>query len=128
YSVGLLGQQTWVVGREAAQLSFGGLAAVTGQGLNQREDVPPPLCSLQRGAQIAGRTGGVFGPRFDLGILLGLRRRGMLSLLLQPSFAVFGDGPVGEQCSGDDTPWTVLGVRKRWQFQLWAGAGYSMRF
>lgn len=128
YSVGLLGQQTWVFGREAIQLAFGGLAALTGQGLNQREDVPPPLCRVERGAQIAGRTGGVFGPRFDLGILLGLRRRGMLSLLIQPSFAVFGDGPRGDPCSGDQTPWTVLGVNRRWEFQLWVGAGYSLRF
>lgn len=128
YSVGLLGQQTWVVGREAAQLSFGGLVALTGQGLNQRTDVPPPLCRIERGAQIAGRSGGLVAPRFDLGLLLGVRRRGMISLLVQPSVAVFGDGPRGEQCSDDDTPWTVLGVQRRWQFQLWAGAGYSLRF
>ncbi|MFO7565054.1 MAG: hypothetical protein R6X02_20580 [Enhygromyxa sp.] len=127
YSLGLLGQQTWVVGREAAQLSLGGVVALTGQGLNQREEVPPPLCRIERGAQIASRSGGVFAPRFDLGILLGLRRRGMLSVLIQPSFAVFGDGPRGEQC-GDETPWTTLGVRRRWQFQLWAGGGYSFRF
>jgi hypothetical protein len=128
YSLGLLGQQTWVVGREAAQLSLGSVVALTGQGLNQRETVPPPLCRIERGPQIAGRTGGVIAPRFDLGILLGLRRRGMLSVLVQPSFAVFGDGPRGEQCTGDETPWTVLGLDRRWQFQLWAGAGYSMRF
>jgi hypothetical protein len=128
YSVGLLGQQAWVVGREAAQLSFGGLLALTGQGLNQRENVPPPLCRAERGLQIAGRTGGVVAPRFDLGILLGLRRRGMFSVLVQPSFAVFGDGPRGDQCTDDQTPWTTLGVNRRWQFQLWLGVGYSMRF
>ncbi len=128
YSLGLLGQQTWVVGREAIQLSFGAAAALTGQGLSERENVPPPLCALDRGAQIAGRTGGMFGTRFDLGILLGSRRRGMISLLVQPNVAVFGDGPRGDQCTGDETPWTVLGVRKRWQFQLWAGAGFSFRF
>ena len=67
-------------------------------------------------------------PRLDLGILLGLRRRGMLGLLVQPSFAVFGDGPIGDQCTGDQTPWTVVGVRRRWQFQLWVGVGFAMRF
>ncbi|HVI00092.1 MAG TPA: hypothetical protein VM869_15350 [Enhygromyxa sp.] len=128
YSVGLVGQQTWVFGREGVQLSFGAVAALTGQGLNQREEVPPPLCSLGRGAQIAARTGGLLAPRFDLGILLGVRRRGAISLLVQPSFAVFGDGPRGEQCSSGQTPWTALDVRKRWDFQLWAGAGYSFRF
>jgi hypothetical protein len=128
YSFGLLGQYTWVVGREGLQLSFGGVAGVTGQGLNQREDVPPPICSIARGAQIAGRTGGLFAPRFDLGILLGVRRRGMISLFVQPSFAVFGVGPRGEQCNPGETPWTALGVDQRWQFQLWAGAGFSFRF
>lgn len=128
YSVGLTGQHTWVFGREGVQLSFGGVAALTGQGLSQREDVPPPLCSLGRGAQIAARTGGLVAPRLDLGILLGVRRRGAISLLVQPSFAFFGAGPRGEQCSDDETPWTVLGVRERWDFQLWAGAGYSFRF
>jgi hypothetical protein len=128
YSFGLLGQHTWVVGREGLQLSLGGVAAVTGHGLNQREDVPPPICSIARGAQIAGRTGGVFAPRFDLGILLGVRRRGMISFFVQPSFAVFGVGPRGDQCSDGETPWTTVGVEQRWQFQLWAGAGYSFRF
>jgi tetratricopeptide (TPR) repeat protein len=128
YSLGLSGQQTWVLGREAVMLGFGGLVALTGQGLNQRANVPPPLCSLGRGAQIASRTGGLFAPRFDLGILLGERRRGMIGLLVQPSFAVFGDGPIGDQCGAGQTPWTVLGVRQRWQFQLWAGLGYGLRF
>lgn len=128
YSIGLLGQQTWVLGREGVQLSFGGVAALTGQGLNQREDVAPPLCRRGDGVQVASRTGGLFAPRFDLGILLGMRRRGAISLLVQPSFAVFGAGPTGEQCSEGQTPWTVLGVRQRWDLQLWAGAGYSFRF
>jgi hypothetical protein len=128
YSVGLLGQHTWVLGREGAQLSFGAVAGLTGQGLSQREDVPPPLCSLGGGAQIAARTGGLLAPRFDLGILLGVRRRGMISVLVQPSFAVFGEGPRGDQCSDGETPWKVVGVRENWDFQLWAGAGYSFRF
>jgi hypothetical protein len=133
YSLGLLGQQTWalggVVGREAVQIGFGGLAALTGQGINEREDVPPPLCSVtDRGAQIANRTGAVFAPRFDLGLLMGARRRGMIGILVQPSFAVFGDGRTAAACQGDDTPWTVLGIHRRFQFQLWAGAGFSLRF
>lgn len=127
YSVGLLGQHTWVVGREGALLSFGGVAGLTGQGLGQRENVPPPLCSLD-GVQIASRTGGLLAPRFDLGILLGVRRRGMISLLVQPSFAIFGEGPSGDQCTDGQTPWKVLGVGENWDFQLWAGAGYSFRF
>jgi hypothetical protein len=133
YSLGLSGQQTWalggVVGREAVQIGFGGLAALTGQGINEREDVPPPLCSVtDRGAQIANRTGALFGSRFDLGILMGARRRGMIGILLQPSLAVFGDGRSAAACQGDDTPWTVLGISRRLQFQLWAGAGFSLRF
>jgi hypothetical protein len=133
YSLGLLGQQTWalggVVGREAVQIGFGGLAALTGQGINEREDVPPPLCSVtDRGAQIANRTGAVFAPRFDLGILMGARRRGMIGILVQPSFAVFGDGRSGAACQADETPWTVLGLHRRFQFQLWVGAGFGLRF
>jgi tetratricopeptide (TPR) repeat protein len=133
YSLGLLGQQTWalggVVGREAVQIGFGGLAALTGQGINERVDVPPPLCSLtDRGAQIANRTGGLFASRFDLGILMGARRRGMIGILVQPSLGVFGDGRTASACQGDDTPWTVLGIPRRLQFQLWLGAGFSFRF
>jgi tetratricopeptide (TPR) repeat protein len=133
YSLGLLGQQTWALGglpgREAVQIGVGGIAAVTGQGINEREDVPPPLCSLDdRGAQIANRTGGLFAPRFDLGILMGPRRRAMIGVLVQPSFAIFGDGRTASACQGDDTPWTVLGIHRRFQFQLWAGAGFSFRF
>lgn len=133
YTLGLLGKQTWAVGglpgREAVQIGVGGVAAVTGQGLNERENVPPPLCSLDdRGAQIANRTGGLFAPRFDLGILMGPRRRAMIGLLVQPSFAVFGDGRTVSACQGDETPWTVLGVRRRFQFQLWVGAGFNFRF
>jgi hypothetical protein len=133
YSLGLIGLQTWalggVVGREAIQIGFGGLAALTGQGLNERVRVPPPLCSItDRGAQIANRTGAVFAPRFDLGILMGARRRGMIGILVQPSFAVFGDGRTAAACQGDDTPWTVLGIHRRFQFQLWVGAGFSLRF
>jgi hypothetical protein len=133
YSVGLLGQQTWalggVVGREAVQIGFGGLAALTGQGINERTNVPPPLCSVtDRGAQIANRTGAVFAPRFDLGILMGARRRGMIGILVQPSFAVFGDGRTGAACQADETPWTILGIHRRFQFQLWVGAGFGLRF
>lgn len=133
YSLGLLGQQTWalggVVGHEAVQIGVGGLAALTGQGINERQDVPPPLCSVtDRGAQIANRTGAVLAPRFDLGILMGARRRGMIGILLQPSFAVFGDGRTAAACQGDDTPWTVLGIHRRFQFQLWIGAGFGLRF
>jgi hypothetical protein len=133
YSVGLLGQQTWalggVVGREAVQIGFGGLAALTGQGINERTNVPPPLCSVtDRGAQIANRTGAVFAPRFDLGILMGARRRGMIGILVQPSFAVFGDGRSAAACQADETPWTVLGLHRRFQFQLWVGAGFGLRF
>ncbi|PRQ04364.1 hypothetical protein ENSA5_08420 [Enhygromyxa salina] len=128
YSVGLLGQQTWVVGREAAQIGLGSVVALTGQTLSTRADVPPPLCSLDGGVQVASRSGALLSPRFDLGILLGSRRRGMIALLVQPGFAIFGDGPSGATCQNDDTPWTSLGIRRRWQFQLWAGAGYNFRF
>lgn len=128
YTLGLLGQQTWVVGREAVQIGFGAVAALTGQGLNQRDNVPPPLCNTGAGAQIASRSGGLVAPRLDLGILVGARRRGMFSLLVQPSFAVFGDGRSGDQCVDGETPWTALNVRPRWQFQLWAGAGFGFRF
>ncbi len=133
YSLGLLGMQTWalagVPGREAVQIGFGGVAAVTGQGINEREDVAPPLCSLEdRGAQIAARTGGLFGPRFDVGILLGPRRRAMIGLLVQPTLAVFSDGRTVSACQGDDTPWTVLGIHRRLQFQVWVGAGFNFRF
>lgn len=133
YSLGLLGQQTWalggVVGREVVQIGLGGLAALTGQGINERENVPPPLCSItDRGAQIANRTGALFASRFDLGILMGARRRGMIGILVQPSFAVFGDGPTAAACQADETPWTVLGIHRRYQFQLWFGAGFGLRF
>ena len=128
WSLGLLGQQTWVLGRESVQLGLGALAALTGQGLNQRQDVPPPICSIDRGAQIAGRSGALLSPRVDLGILLGARRRGMISLLVQPSFSILADGARGESCPAGVTPWTNLGVRRRWQFTLWAGAGISFRF
>jgi hypothetical protein len=70
----------------------------------------------------------VFAPRFDLGILMGARRRGMIGILVQPSFAVFGDGRTAAPCQGDDTPWTVLGIHRRFQFQLWVGAGFGLRF
>jgi tetratricopeptide (TPR) repeat protein len=133
YSLGLLGQQTWALGgvhgREAVHIGLGGVAALTGQGMNERENVPSPLCSLDdRGAQIANRTGGLFAPRFDLGILMGARRRGMIGLLAQPSFAVFGQGRTVAACQADETPWTVLGINRRYQFQLWFGAGFSLRF
>jgi tetratricopeptide (TPR) repeat protein len=133
YSLGLLGQQTWalggVVGREVVQLGVGGLVALTGQAINEREDVASPVCSLDdRGAQIANRTGALLAPRFDLGILMGPRRRAMIGILVQPSFGIYGDGRTVSACQGDETPWTVLGIRRRWQFQLWAGLGFGLRF
>jgi hypothetical protein len=134
YSLGLLGLQTWalggVVGREVVQIGFGGLAALTGQGSNKRsQSAGAPECRLtDDGVQIANRTGAVFGSRFDLGILMGARRRGMIGIMVQPSFAVFGDGRIGAACQGDDTPWTVLGIPRRFQFQLWVGAGFGLRF
>jgi hypothetical protein len=104
YSLGLLGQQTWaldgVVGREVVQIGFGGLAAITVQSINGRNDLP--LCSLSNpNFQIASRTGAVFGSRFDLGLLMGARRRGMIGILVQPSLGVFGDGPTASACMGD---------------------------
>jgi hypothetical protein len=70
----------------------------------------------------------VFAPRFDLGILLGGRRRGMISFFVQPSFAVFGLGRFGQQCGDGETPWTAIAGEQLFQFQLWGGAGYSFRF
>jgi len=128
YSMGLLGQQTWVLGREAIQLSLGGVVALTGQGLSARDNVAPGLCSVENGLQAASRTGAWLAPRFDLGVLVGARRRGMIGLLVQPGFAVVGDGPRGALCSAGETPWTAVGVRRRWQLQLWAGAGFGLRF
>lgn len=129
YSLGLLGEQTWVLGHEAVQIGAGAVLALTGQGINTRPNAAAPVCSLDdRGAQVATRTGGLLGPRFDLGILMGPLRRASIGLLVQPSFAVFGDGPTAVACQADETPWTVLGVRRRWQFQLWIGAGFGFRF
>lgn len=128
YSVGLLGQQTWVLGREGVQLSFGGVAALTGQGLDEAETGTRPVCSASQGGQVASRTGALLAPRFDLGVLIGARRRGIIAILVQPSFAAFGDGRTGDLCADDETPWTSLGVRQRWQVQLWAGAGLGFRF
>ncbi|MCA9696179.1 MAG: hypothetical protein KC431_01555, partial [Myxococcales bacterium] len=130
YSLGLLLEQTFVLGRErdAVLLGVGAVAALTGQSLSQRTDVPPPICTIARGAQIAGRSGFMIAPRGEFEVLLGPRRRSMLGVQLQPSFAVFGDGPRGDQCSDGTTPWTNLGVRRRWQFQIQLGLNYGFRF
>ena len=90
--------------------------------------MPPPICTIARGAQIAGRSGFMIAPRGEFEVLLGPRRRSMLGVQLQPSFAVFGDGPRGDQCSDGTTPWTNLGVRRRWQFQIQLGLNYGLRF
>jgi tetratricopeptide (TPR) repeat protein len=132
YAVGLLGQQTWVIGQqphEALQIGLGAVVALTGQGISERVEVGGPVCSLgDRGSQVAGRIGGQLAPRFDLGILMGPRRRAMIGLIVQPSFALFGDGRVPTACPTGETPWTALGIRRRWDFQFWAGAGFSFRF
>jgi tetratricopeptide (TPR) repeat protein len=128
YSLGLLGQQTWVVGREAVSFGLGGVVALTGQALETRGVVPAPACRTGADARVASRTGALLAPRFEVAALLGARRRGMLGLLVQPSFGFFGDGQHGTGCEPGETPWTSLGVRRRWQFQLWVGAGFSFRF
>ncbi|KIG12129.1 hypothetical protein DB30_01893 [Enhygromyxa salina] len=128
YSFGLLGQQTWVVGHEALSLGLGSVVALTGQGLDIRPGSAPPACRTGNGTRVASRTGALVGPRLELGVLLGVRRRGMIGLLVQPGFAFFGDGRSGMGCEAGETPWTSLGVRRRWQLQLWAGAGFNFRF
>jgi tetratricopeptide (TPR) repeat protein len=128
YSLGLLGQQTWVVGREALMLGLGGVVALTGQGLETRAGVASPACRSGSDARVAARTGALLAPRFDLGLLLGSRRRGMIGVLVQPSVAIFGDGRSGAGCLADETPWTTHGLPRRWQFQLWLGAGFNFRF
>ncbi|NVB41236.1 hypothetical protein G6O69_25580 [Pseudenhygromyxa sp. WMMC2535] len=129
-SLGLLIEQTFVLGRarDVALFGVGGLVAYTGQSVNTREDVPPPLCSVDRGSQVASRSGLLLAPRAEFSLLLGAQRRSMLGLHLQPSVAIFGDGPSGATCSEGVTPWTNLGVRRRWQFQVLAGLGYGFRF
>lgn len=129
YSLGLLFEQTWVLGRhqDAAMIGLGAVAALTGQSMTTREDVPPPLCARE-GTTIATRSGGLVAPRFEINVLMGARRRSMIGLLIQPSFAVFGDGPRGPECSGDETPWTTVGIRRRFQFQMLFGLGYRFRF
>ena len=128
YSLGLLGQQNWVLARDSLLLGAGAIVGVTGQSLGTREDVEAIGCRLDSTTQTARRTGALLTPRFELGILLGARRRGIISLSVQPGFAVHGDGPTGVDCEPDQSPWTALGVRRRWQFQLMAGAGFGFRF
>ena len=129
YSLGLLGQHNWVVGKDKLLLGLGGVAALTGQALGARDIVEgAPSCRLESDNVAAQRSGALLAPRFDLGLLMGPNRRGMLGLVVMPSFAVWGNGPAGIECGTGMTPWTALGLRQRWHFQLWAGAGFSFRF
>jgi hypothetical protein len=97
YSVGLLGQQNWVLGRRDQFLvGVGGIVAVTGQKLGIREIggmTHSYFCDIGSETATARRMGGLLSPRFEFAILFGPRRRGMSSLGVEPSFAIFGDGP-----------------------------------
>jgi len=129
YALGLLGEQSWVLGRDAILLGVGGVAALTGQALGARDIVEgAPACRLESNTVAARRSGALLGGRLDLGVLIGPRRRGMLGLVVMPSLAIWGDGPTGVDCDAGTTPWTALGLRRRWHVQLWAGAGFSFRF
>ena len=103
-------------------------AALTGQSVGPREDVEAPSCSLDSLTSTARRSGGAFGSRFELAVLLGPHRRAHLSAILSPTLAVFADGPLGDLCEAGETPWTALGLRQRWQLQVWGGGGFGFRF
>ena len=127
YSLGLLGQQNWTTAGQRLLLGVGLSAALTGQSVGVREDVEAQSCSLDT-LSTARRSGGAFGSRFELALLIGPHRRAHLSAILSPTIAVFGDGPLGETCEAGETPWTALGLRQRWQLQLWGGGGFGFRF
>lgn len=126
--VGLLGQQQWVVARERLAIGLGGVVGLASQSVAQGTNAAPPICSINRNSQVAGRNGGQFAARFDLALLVGARRRGMLMVLLQPTIDVFGRPRGGDNCLPDQSPWDALAMTERWQFLMFAGAGFGLRF
>lgn len=126
--LGLLGEQQWVVARERLAIGLGGLVGLASQSVAQGTNAAPPLCSIGNGAQVAGRNGGQFAARFDLSLLVGPRRRGMLTVLVQPTLDVFGRPRGGKDCLPGQSPWDALDMTERWQFLMFAGAGFSLRF
>jgi tetratricopeptide (TPR) repeat protein len=125
--LGLLGEQQWVVARERLAIGLGGVVGLASQTVLAPNSMPP-ICSVSESSQVAGRNGGQFAARFDLALMVGQRRRGMLMVLLQPTFDVFGPPKNGEFCPVGQTPWEALEMTERWQFLLFGGAGYSLRF
>ena len=129
YSVGLMFLQTWTLGlNKRGMVGFGGLAALTGQSIRPSDDAVPPLCSDNSGTALANRTGGLFSPRLEVSVLAGARRRSLFTLLVQPGFTVYGPGPSSELCPPGQTPLTIVGVERRWEFLFFAGIGYAFRF
>lgn len=125
---GLLGEQQWVVARERLAIGLGGTIGLASQSVVQGVNAAPPICSVASSTQVAGRNGGSFGGRFELALLAGARRRGMFTVMLQPTFDVFGPPKNGQNCLPGQTPWEALNMTERWQFLVFAGAGYSLRF
>ncbi len=141
YGVGLLAEQTWVLGRGEGRLmiGIGGIAALTGQSLSERkrnenddeDDIQngdAVLCAVDSGTTVAWRTGVMLAPRGEFNVLLGLRRRSMVGLFIQPSVSVFADGPDGSRCKAGEGPWDNVGVVERTQVRVEIGVGYSFRF
>ncbi|MFV8753006.1 hypothetical protein ACNOYE_20865 [Nannocystaceae bacterium ST9] len=126
--LGLIGEQQWVVARERLAIGLGGVLGLASQSVVEGVNAAPPLCSVNRNSQVAGRNGGQFALRFELAALVGARRRGMLMVMLQPTLDVFGRPKGGQDCLPGQSPWEALRVTERWQFLMFAGAGYSLRF
>ncbi len=126
--LGLLGEQQWVVARERLMIGLGGVVGLASQSIAQGLNAAPPLCSVNRNTQVAGRNGAELALRFELAALIGARRRGMLTVMLQPTVDVFGPPKNGQDCLPGQSPWDALDITERWQFLLFAGAGYSLRF
>jgi tetratricopeptide (TPR) repeat protein len=126
--LGLLAEHQWVVARERLAIGLGGLAGLASQSVAQGTNAAPPLCSIGSGTQVAGRNGGQFAARLHLALLVGPRRRGMLSVLLQPTVDVFGRPRGGQDCLPGQSPWEALDMTERWQILMFAGAGFSLRF
>jgi hypothetical protein len=126
--LGLLAEHQWVVARERLAIGVGGLAGLASQSVAQGTNAAPPLCSVGSGTQVAGRNGGQFAARLNFALLVGPRRRGMLTVLLQPTLDVFGRPRGGQDCLPGQSPWEALQMTERWQFLMFAGAGFSLRF
>jgi tetratricopeptide (TPR) repeat protein len=128
FHLGLLAEQQWVVARERLAIGLGGVVGLASQTVLQGTNAAPPICTVGKNSQVAGRNGGQFGDRFDLSVLIGQRRRGMLMVMLQPTYDVFGPPKNGAGCMVGQSPWEALNVTERWQFLLFASAGYALRF